>query len=312
MLDWLMATPSTDRRPAVDDDTVTTAVAALANLRSQDHVHGAGVTYSRLAETLDGRLSSLAANAPQVATGMLELAGYDAVDLGVDGLAQQHYLRALALLTRSGDRVYGGYLVAVSLAHLALHCGDPQQALRLATAGIHGTNDHASPAVRAAFRIVLARAYARLGDEGACAAALLQVDADLARSRPSEEPAWIRYFGEADLADEKAHCFFDLGRYQLAHREAEIALTLLPPHRARRISIDTALRAAAHARVGELEQACAFARSAVDHAAGLVSFRTTHRIALMLAELQPSADVPEVREIVDYAHTTLKPLPAPA
>ncbi|MGI5147231.1 helix-turn-helix domain-containing protein [Plantactinospora sp. CA-294935] len=312
VLDWLLATPSSGRCPPVEDDAVTRAAATLEQLRSQDHVRGAGATYPMLAATLHGRLPSLATTAPHVATGMLELAGYEAVDLGADGLAQRHYLHALDLMTRFGNRLYGGYLVAVSLAHLALHCGDPRQALRLATAGLQGTEGHATPAVRAALRTVLARAHARLGDEAACAAALLHVEADLARSRPGDEPEWITYFGEADLADEKAHCFFDLGMYDLAYRETNMALHLLPPDRVRRISIDTALQAAALTRAGRLDQACVTARHAIDHAAGLASFRTTHRIVLMLAELQPHANLPEVREVADYACATLQPLVTPA
>ncbi|GAA3766866.1 hypothetical protein GCM10022225_61530 [Plantactinospora mayteni] len=312
VLDWLLAKPSNGRCSSPDDDTVTGAAAMLEQLRSQDHVHGAGVTYPTLAAALHGKLPSLCTAAPQIATGMLELAGYEAIDLGVDGLAQQHYLRALDLTTQSGNHLYGGYLVAVSLAHLALHCGDPAQALRLATAGLHGTEKHATPAVRAALRTVLARAHARCGDEAACTAALRQAEADLGRSRPADEPEWIGYFGEADLADEKAHCFFDLGLYELAHREAGSALRLLPPDRARRISIDTALQAAALARAGQLDRACATARRAIDHAAGLASFRTTHRIVLVLAELQPHADLTEVREVADYAHAALQPLIMPA
>jgi tetratricopeptide (TPR) repeat protein len=273
-----------------------------------DHVHGAGAIYPTLERSLSGRLRDLTVTAPQVASGMLELAGYEAVDLGVDGIAQGHHLRALQLMTRSGNTLYGGYLVAVSLAHLALHCGDSDQAARLAVAGLRGTQAQATPAVRAAFRTVLARAHARRGDEAACTAALLQVDTDLARSRTDEEPHWIRYFGEADLADEKAHCFFDLGRYEQAYQETQAALCLLPPDRARRVCIDSALQAAALARAHQVEHACAVARRAIDTATGVTSFRAAHRIVLMLAELHPYADVPAVQDVVEYAHTRLPPI----
>jgi hypothetical protein len=93
--------------------------------------------------------------------------------------------------------------------------------------------------VRAAVGTVLARAHARRGDERACTAALTRVETDLSRSNPGTEPAWISYFGEADLADEKAHCFFDLGRHDLAQFEAGHAVTLLNPTRVRRLVIDT-------------------------------------------------------------------------
>lgn len=236
VLDWLLSSTHDARRVRAGDNNTTAD--RLRQLRGADHQHGAGSTYPELTDVLT-RLDDLTGQAPQLATGVLELAGYDAVDLGADGLAQQHYLRALEITIRSGDRLYGGYLIAVSLAHLALHCGDPDQAARLAAAALRGTEHASTPGVRAACRAVLARAHARRGDEAACAAALLQVEADLARSRSGDEPAWIGYFGEADLADEKAHCFFDLGLHELAQREVARAVTLLEPHRVRRLAIDT-------------------------------------------------------------------------
>ena len=307
VLDWLLSSTQDARRWRAGEES-RAAADRLQQLRGADHVHGAGQTYADVAEIFGHRLDVLTTGAPRVATGYLELAGYEAVDLGADGLAQQHYLRALEIVTSCGDRLYGGYLIAVSLAHLALHCGDPNQAARLAAAALRGIEHQSTPAVRAAFRAVLARAHARRGDEAACAAALLQVEADLARSQPAEEPAWIGYFGEADLADEKAHCFFDLGLHELAQREATRAVTLLEPNRVRRLAIDTALHAASLARCRQIEHACAIARQAIDHAANVASFRSAHRIVLMLAELQPYADLPEVRDVTEYARTRLPSL----
>src|SRR5262249_21658175 len=161
-----LAEPASRRVVRVADDAID-AAATLREFRSIDHIRGAGSTYPLLAEVLSRDLEVLADGDPNVASGFLELAGYEAVDLGLDGLAQAPYLRALRIMTESGDRLYGGYLVAVSLAHLALHCGDPEQAIRFTTAALQGTRAEATPAVRAAFRTVLARAHARRGDEAA-------------------------------------------------------------------------------------------------------------------------------------------------
>jgi transcriptional regulator with XRE-family HTH domain len=305
VLDWLLASTQDTRRPRGDNELAGRAAQTLRQLRDVDHAHGAGDNYSQIADYLGHDFNALISQAPRIATGFLELAGYEAVDLGADGLAQQHYLHALNTVTACGDHLYGGYLIAVSLAHLALHCGDADQAARLATAALRGTEHQTSPAVRAAFRTVLARAHARRSDQPACAAALLQVEADLSRSDPAEEPSWISYFGEADLADEKAHCFFDLGLHALAQREATRAAELLEPGRVRRLAIDTALHAASLARVGQIEHACAIGRQAVDHAAGVASFRSAHRIALMMAELQPHADLPAVRDLAEYIRIRL-------
>ena len=308
VLDWLLTSPNDARSLRTSEDTHSPAVEKLKQLRDIDHERGAGETYPEVADYLGHDLEALITRAPRIATGFLELAGYEAVDLGSDGLAQQHYLRALDIVTASGDHLYGGYLIAVSLAHLALHCGDPDQAARMATAALRGTEHQTSPAVRAAFRAVLARADARRGDRAACFSSLLQAEADLSRSHPADEPAWISYFGEADLADEKAHCFFDLGLHDLAQREASRAIELLEPTRVRRLAIDTALHASSLARSHEIEQACAVGRHAVDHAANTTSFRSSHRIGLMMAELQHHAGLPAVRDLSEYVRTTLPPV----
>lgn len=308
VLEWLLSPRrSTRRRP--DTSAARGAEYTLRSIRELDHACGGGAAYSAVSGVLEDAFDEVFATSPEVATGLLELAGYEAVDIGADGVAQRHYLRALDLVTAGGDRLYGGYLVGVSLAQLALHCGDSAQAVRLATAALHGTARQAGPGVRAVLRTALARAHARLGDEKACRTALDQAEADLARRCRAEEPGWLAYFGEADLADGKAHCYFDLGRYELARDEATRALRLLAPFRVRRRAIDAALLASSLARIGEPVQACAAGRLAVAQASTTASFRAKQRVALMMAELHPYADLPEVQDLVERARDTMPALP---
>lgn len=306
VLDWLIEPPRA--RPAaerVDDADLV----ILDRLRTGDRRVGAGATHSRVVARIESGLDDLAARAPGLAVGFLELAGYQSVDLGADDRAQRHYLRAMRITSRAGDRRYGGYLVGVSIAHLALHVDDAARAERFAGAALRGTRSVSTPAMRAAFHAVLARARARRGDEPGCTAALLQADTDLARSVPAEEPEWIRYFGEADLADERAHCSFDLGRDTTAHREASGAVAMLDPSRVRRLAMDTALQASAMARSGEVEGACIAGRAAVDFAACTTSYRSVQRVTQMLAQLQRHTDLLVVRELVDHAAAVLPPPP---
>lgn len=306
VLDWLIE-PGRDSLAAerVDDADLV----MLDRLRTGDGSVGAGGTHPRVVARIESGLDDLAARAPGLAVGFLELAGYQSVDLGADDRAQRYYLRALRITSRAGDRRYGGYLVGVSIAHLALHVDDAAQAERFATAALRGTRSVCTPTMRAAFHAVLARAHARRGDEPGCTAALLQADIALERSVPTEEPEWIRYFGEADLADEKAHCLFDLGRDAAAQREASGAVAVLDPSRVRRLAMDTALQASAMARSGEVEGACVAGRAAVGFAARTASYRSVQRVTQMLAQLQPYTDLPVVRELVDHAAVVLPPPP---
>ena len=159
--------------------------------------------------------------------------------------------------------------------------------------------------------MVIARARARQGDRTAAVAAVLQAEHELERSEPATEPLFIAYFGEADLADERAHTFFDLGMLGEAQEQARIALDRLAPSRVRRQAIDNALLASTLARKKELEEACSVGMRAVDCTAATASFRSVHRIMTMLSHLQPHADLPIVRNLFDYAHHKL-PASTPA
>jgi transcriptional regulator with XRE-family HTH domain len=300
VLDWLVA--DRPRRPALSEPA---GGATLADLRRRDHQRGAGSVYGQVAAIIGQDMPALSVRAPRVAIGFLELAGYDAVDLGADGLAQSHYLRALRIALDSGELLYGGYLIAVSLAHLALHCGDAEQALRLATAGLRGTDQVATHTMRAAFRTVAARARARLGDEAGCTADLRQAEASLALADPADEPGWISYFGAADFADEKAHCFFDLGHHDLVARELDVAVSNLAPTRVRRLAIDTALRASSLARSGKIDEACGVGTVAVDYAAATASFRSVQRVTAMMADLYPYIDDRTVAGLAEHVRAAL-------
>jgi hypothetical protein len=57
-----------------------------------------------------------------------------------------------------------------------------------------------------------ARALARLGDARACERALAAAERSFGQANPGEDPEFISYFNEAELADEFGHCFRDLGQ----------------------------------------------------------------------------------------------------
>jgi transcriptional regulator with XRE-family HTH domain/tetratricopeptide (TPR) repeat protein len=322
-LDWLN-TPagphlSAVERPAshdqVREEDLFSADTALAMFRQLDHTHGAGRVHAQVQRYVEGELNRLLANTPAseaigrrlytLAAGFFELCGYQAVDTGAHGLAQRRYLRALRLTQAADDRLYGSYLLAVNIGHLALHCGHPEPALRMALTAVRGGEAQATPAVGAALHAVVARTHARLGRERDCLTHLDIAERQLARSRPEDEPPWIRYFTPAYLADEIAHCFHDLGRPQQTERHLNDALNALSPTHVRRLAIDTALLASSLAAAGRIDEACAAARVAVDHAARTTSHRCLQRIVEVQADLEPYRCEPEVREFSEYVRHQL-------
>jgi hypothetical protein len=317
-LDWLLGRD--DRRSSpngrhVDEPFLAATERRLSLLRDRDHQLGAGAVYPDVTAFLNTDVRRLVAGSvghtPQgrrahaVALGAFELAGYQAVDLGADGVAQQHYLHALALTQATGDRLYGAYLLAVSIGHLALHCGHPHRGLRMVQTAIQGGSSAVTPLVGAALHAVLARAHARLGEERECSNALAVAQAWLSRADLDDEPPWVRYLTPAYLADEVAHCLFDLGHYDSARREVDQAVAGVGASRVRRLAIDTALLASSLARSGHVDEACARGRDAADLARRTTSMRTVQRVAQLRLDISGYEHEREVIDLFDYLHEVL-------
>ncbi|WP_432049439.1 helix-turn-helix domain-containing protein [Verrucosispora sp. NA02020] len=322
-LDWLNSPATRSSSTAagcsspdgVTEEELFSAETVLAMFRQLDHTHGAGQVHAQVQRYVEGELNRLLGNSPvsetvdrrlrTLAAGFFELCGYQAVDTGAHGLAQRRYLRALRLTQAADDRLYGSYLLAVNIGHLALHCGYPEPALRMALTAVRGSETLATPAVSAALHAVVARAHARLGHERDCLTHLDIAERQLGHSRPDDEPAWIHYLTPAYLADEIAHCFHDLGRPRQTQRHLSDALAALSPTHVRRRAIDTALLASSLAAAGQIDEACATARKAVDHAARTSSRRCLQRIVEVQADLEPYRCEPEVREFDEYVRHQL-------
>ena len=312
LLDWMIGdcsvpVPAQRSGPRVTDQDVALAADMLATFRKLDHAYGAGQLRTRvvafLATEINDLLTRRSVNRTvevelmTVAAGLCEMLGYQAVDIGADGLAGRYYLAALGFTHAAGDRAHGAHLVAANIAHLALHAGRPHDALRMVRIAQHGIRTATSPAARVATHAVEARVYARLGREQDCTSALLNAETMLSRADPADEPAWMRYFTPADLEDEIAHCMYDLGQHDQAQRIARAAVQDLDPSRVRRLAIDTALLAQSLAGAGEVEEACAVARDAVEYASRTHSLRTTHRIGEMRRGLSRFAGQRDVADL---------------
>ncbi|MBV9919711.1 MAG: helix-turn-helix transcriptional regulator [Pseudonocardia sp.] len=305
VLDWVIGnspTPiPTDRSGQwVIDQDVHLAADMLALFRRLDHVHGAGHVRQRAVSYLATEANDLLSRPPAdrsteaalmgVAAGICEMIGYQAVDLGANGLAAHYYIAALRFAEASGDRAYGAHLIAANIAHLALHTGNPNDALRMVLAAQQNVHVAPSPAARSARHAIEARVYARLRNEKACTAALIKAESSLSQSDWEDEPAWIGYFTSANLADETAHCMHDLGHHAQTQHIARAAVIDLDPSRVRRMAIDTTLLATSLAESGQVEEACAVGREAISHASRTHSVRTRLRINDMRRALHRYSD----------------------
>ncbi|MEY9938578.1 helix-turn-helix domain-containing protein [Streptacidiphilus sp. MAP5-3] len=307
--------PSGNGRLWVTGQDLAVAWDTLAMFRQLDHVHGAGVFAEQLRVYADSELMALLdrpvagpeveADRARLAAGFLELAGYQAVDAGYPGWAQGYYQRALEYSAASGDRGYGSYLVAVNLGHLALHCDQPETALRWAEAAHQVAQSTASPATRAAITAVQARAHARMGEEQLATKLMLNAEALLDGVDAEEEPLWIRYFNHAYLADELAHCLHDLGRAPAARDLVADALDGVGRDHVRRLAIDATLLASSWLRSSDLEQACSVGMEAVGFAARTASGRCIERLARLLGDMAPYGEQRNVAEFREFVREVL-------
>ncbi|MFJ2561384.1 hypothetical protein ACIO02_00005, partial [Streptomyces sp. NPDC087568] len=107
-------------------------------------------------------------------------------------------------------------------------------------------------------------------DVAACEAALSAATKALESRNNEDEPEWISYFDEAELAAEAAHCFRDVNSARRAVAHAENAMS---GSHVRSDFFATMVLADAHLRAGDVEEACRVALDALDLGEQLKSAR---------------------------------------
>lgn len=78
--------------------------------------------------------------------GLVAIAGICSYDSDQQGLAQRYFHQALRLAKASGDRGFGGYVMAL-LVNQAVYMRDYRQAVAFAEAGTRAAGAHISPAL---------------------------------------------------------------------------------------------------------------------------------------------------------------------
>ncbi|OIJ97889.1 transcriptional regulator [Streptomyces sp. MUSC 14] len=309
--DWLISAPDSQvarqAGPRVGQADVAAVRSMTQALTDLDHQFGSGHVRPVVVHYLNSVVSGLLAGSYREAVGrelfaavarLTELAGYMAVDTGQPGLAQRYYIQSLRLAQAAGDRGYGGYVLAASMSHLAAQLGNPREISQLARAAQEGARGQVTPRVEAMFHAAEARGHALLGDAraaqtatGRAVTAMEQAD-----DASGDDPAWIRHFDEAYLADELAHCHRDLGQAEQAARYAEQSLAGHPEHRARRRAIGYVLLATAQVQQREIEQACTTGLKAVELLQSLRSNRGAEYLEDLQQRLEPFGEEAVVRE----------------
>jgi len=199
----------------------------------------------------------------------VQLLGWSSYDAGRHAAASRYFVQALRLAQEAGDRLLGAQMLA-NLSHQANFLGHFDDALMYARAARTALHRCGSAAVETMCVMMEARALSSLSDRRGVVAAILCAE-QLIESRRDDEPTWIAYYDQSELAGDTAHCFRDLGMPAEATRCLETALIDTTPARTaaflRIVASDIALLA------GDLDTASSSATTALHQATGLRSAR---------------------------------------
>ncbi|MFH8572275.1 regulator [Streptomyces sp. NPDC017993] len=299
----------TDRVDRVQGARVSSGdVAALRSVgelfRSLDHAYGGGHARQALVRYLEHEAEPMLRGSYGEATGrrlfaaaadLTRLAGWTSYDIAAHGLAQRYFVQALRLAQAAGDRAYGSY-VLVTMSRQAVYLGHGREAVQLARVAQQGIGSSAPPVVQALLHSAEARGHGLMSEVRACTAALSRAERALEAARPGDEtPYWARFFDEAQLADELAHCHRDLQQYRTACQHAERSLQLRAAGFARSRLFCRVVLATARLGLGELEQACTLGAEAALQATEMRSVRAHEYVREFERRLEPFRDAAAVR-----------------
>ncbi|WP_217169992.1 helix-turn-helix domain-containing protein [Streptomyces sp. AC512_CC834] len=317
---WLQPSPQADQerhRGRIGLREVRELEATARAFRAWDHRFGGGLRRKAVV----GQMNEVASNleehhAPVVEEGlfgvMAHLGGIAATmawDSGHQKQAQKYYMLALRAAHSAGDRAFGANVLA-GMARQMLYRDRPEDALELVHLAQKGARKSAGARVRALLHTREAWAYAAMGRAAAFRRATGEATEALANagSGPGEEPYWIAYFDESELAGVTGGRFLDMAREDpQTHAEAAAvsirdALAGRGAEAGRSHALDLIGLAECHFLMGDL-------KVAVDHthrAADVAARTQSSRVRTQLGHLYPYTVGRSTSRTVSEARTRIR------
>jgi hypothetical protein len=209
-------------------------------------------------------------NLYRAAGGLAALAGICAYDADLQGIAQRYFFQALRMAKASGDRGFGGYVIAL-LANQALYRGSNRQVIQYAETALRGARGSLSPALVTDLNALQAKAYARIGDRESCHESMSRAEVMSARIRPGEEPPETSYVQAGLVETQHADALRSLGDLAAARSYAQQSVDAAAHSHARGRVHRLATLATFLAGQGDAEAAAGTAVVMLDQAAGMES-----------------------------------------
>lgn len=286
--------------------------------RAWDHRYGGGLR----GKAVLGQLSEVAAHLEEQQTPaveqrlyrvMAQLAGTAATmawDSGLQRRAQDYYVLALRASHAGGDRAFGANVLA-GMARQMLYRDKPQDALELVRLAQDGARGVAGPRVRAMLHTREAWAFSAMGRASAFQRATAQAAEALDSARDADEPYWIAYFDEAELAGVTGGRLLDLARQspqqhaRAAATEIGQALSRRGPEAGRSHALDRLGLAECHFLLGDLTTAVEETHRAVEAARATRSSRVRAQLGALYPYTVGNSASRPVREARDMIRDLL-------
>jgi hypothetical protein len=221
--------------------------------------------------------------------GLAALAGICAYDADLQGTAQRYYFKALRMAKASGDRGFGGYVIAL-LTNQALYLGRNRQVIQYAETALRGARGNLSAALVTDLNSLQAKAYARIGDRNGCHAAMTRAEAAVMRIQPDQEPPETSYVQAGLVETQHADALRTLGDLITARAYAQQSVDVAAHSHARGRVHRLATLATVLAGQGDAECAAGTAMQMLDQATGMESRRIQERIISVHDALTSASD----------------------
>lgn len=230
--------------------------------------------------------------------GLSALAGICAYDADLQGVAQRYFFHSLRLAKASGDRGFGGYVVAL-LANQSLYRGLNRQVIQYTETALRGAGKHLTPALIADLSMLQAKAYARMGDRSGCHASMTRAEEMFCRVRLGEEPPETSYVQAGLVETQHADALRSLGDLGAARKYAQQAVDTSGQSHTRGRVHRLATLATIVAGQGDADAAVAVAGQMLDQAAGMESCRIAERILKVRDVIAGASDGRGARELAE-------------
>jgi hypothetical protein len=234
----------------------------------------------------------------RAAGGLTALTGICAYDADLQGIAQRYFFHALRMAKASGDRGFGGYVVAL-LANQALYRGLNRQVIQYTETALRGARRHLTPALVTDLSTLQAKAYARMGDRSGCHASMTRAEEMSGRIRLSEEPPETSYVQAGLVETQHADALRTLGDLGAARSYAQQAVDASGQSHTRGRVHRLATLATILAGQGDADMAASVAGQMLDQAADMESCRIEERILKVRDAVAAAGDGHAVKELAE-------------